>query len=77
MHFQKIVRFIEFWPAVYYVLAERILETKGMGLILHKNRKKVKNGIKEETGENCQKVKLRNTVFFLKKDIIRPNKLMP
>ena len=32
------------------VLTEPILETKNMGLIFHKNGKKTKNGIKEETG---------------------------
>ena len=56
MHFQKIVWFIELWPAVYQVLTECILETKDMGLIFHKKGKKVKNGIKEETDLNCQKV---------------------
>ena len=43
------VRFIEFWPGVYYVLTERILKTKEMGLIFHNNGKKSENGIKDKT----------------------------
>ena len=71
MHFQTIVWFIEFWPAAYQVLSECALETKDMGLIFHKSTKKVKNGIKEETGWSSQNVKLRNIVFFSKREIIK------
>ena len=76
MHFHKLVWFIWFWPAVYLVLTELIVETKEMGLIFHKNREKTKNGVNEETGLNCQKVTLRNVVFFSKREIDCPNKLM-
>ena len=50
MHFRKIVWFIGFKPAVYKVLTERIQETKDMGLIFHKDGKKLKKGIMEKIG---------------------------
>ena len=68
-HFHKLVWFIRFWPGVYLVLTELIVETKDMGLIFHKNSEKTKNGIKVETGLNCPKVTLRNIIFFSKIEI--------
>ena len=76
MHFHKLVWFIQFWSAVYLVLTELIVETKDMSLIFHKNSEKTKNGVKDETGLNCQKVTLRNIVFFSKRETDWPNKLM-